>query len=311
MTRSLIIPRLTTSRPRSGSWIADSTVRTCSELGGLRGPRELTAQPLSSWGFRYWALNITAARSASTPSRTRMETTSVSVPARAMTAEPPEGSPRMRMCPLAATSDAPIPTRASNHKGRKGSVGPAVPAAMIVMKNATSSTSSSIEKYPSASCMRPRLNAPFGRYRVRSAIRAAEPLKPDARNRPPSIQVSLQIGWLLTLSSTPVYDATNRAKTPPMTLNAWPKTPPIGRPGSPTVPRSRRSSTNDSSAETAAKKPKIKSAQTPTDIGDQYLKLRPVSPGVTSTSMCQNFHQLEPRSVVRSTGQTSRVTKLA
>src|SRR6266851_1993516 len=34
MTRSLIIPRLTTSRPRSGSWIADSTVRTCSELGG-------------------------------------------------------------------------------------------------------------------------------------------------------------------------------------------------------------------------------------------------------------------------------------
>src|SRR5229473_2590101 len=278
MTRSLIIPRLTTSRPRSGSWIADSTVRTCSELGGLRGPRELTAQPLSSWGFRYWALNITAARSASTPSKTRMETTSVSVPARAMPAEPPEGSPRMRMCPLAATSDAPIPTRASNHKGRKGSVGPAVPAAMIVMKNAT---------------------------------RAAEPLKPDARNRPPSIQVSLQIGWLLTLSSTPVYDATNRAKTPPMTLNAWPKTPPIGRPGSPTVPRSRRSSTNDSSAETAAKKPKIKSAQTPTDIGDQYLKLRPVSPGVTSTSMCQNFHQLEPRSVVRSTGQTSRVTKLA
>src|SRR5712691_2512328 len=33
MTRSLIIPRLTTSRPRSGSWMADSTVRTCSELG--------------------------------------------------------------------------------------------------------------------------------------------------------------------------------------------------------------------------------------------------------------------------------------
>src|SRR5260370_9485780 len=38
MTRSLIIPRLTTSRPRSGSWIADSTVRTCSELGGPRFP---------------------------------------------------------------------------------------------------------------------------------------------------------------------------------------------------------------------------------------------------------------------------------
>src|SRR6266852_3068403 len=91
-----------------------------------------------------------------------------------MTAEPPEGSPRMRMCPRAATSDAPMPTSASSHKGRKGTVGPAVPAAMIVMKNATSSTSSSIEKYPSASCSRPRLNAPLGRYRVRSAISAAE-----------------------------------------------------------------------------------------------------------------------------------------
>src|SRR5713226_2136451 len=34
MTRSLIMPRLTTSRPRSGSWIAESTDRTCSELGG-------------------------------------------------------------------------------------------------------------------------------------------------------------------------------------------------------------------------------------------------------------------------------------
>src|SRR6266481_6119745 len=34
MTRSLIIPRLTTSRPRSGSWIAERTLRTCSELGG-------------------------------------------------------------------------------------------------------------------------------------------------------------------------------------------------------------------------------------------------------------------------------------
>src|SRR5712692_4547070 len=34
MTRSLIIPRLTTSRPRSGSWIAESTASTWSELGG-------------------------------------------------------------------------------------------------------------------------------------------------------------------------------------------------------------------------------------------------------------------------------------
>src|SRR5450759_601616 len=35
MTRSLIMPRLTTSRPRSGSWIAPSTARTWSELGGF------------------------------------------------------------------------------------------------------------------------------------------------------------------------------------------------------------------------------------------------------------------------------------
>src|SRR2546425_13008143 len=34
MPRSLIIPRLTTSRPRSGSWIAERTPRTCSGLGG-------------------------------------------------------------------------------------------------------------------------------------------------------------------------------------------------------------------------------------------------------------------------------------
>src|SRR5216683_3651467 len=34
ITRSLIMPRLTTSRPRSGSWIADRTARTWSELGG-------------------------------------------------------------------------------------------------------------------------------------------------------------------------------------------------------------------------------------------------------------------------------------
>ncbi len=44
------------------------------------------------------------------------------------------------------------------------------------------------------------------------------------------------------------------------------------------------------------------SSHTPTDIGDQYLKFRPSLPGVTFTSMCQNFHQLAPRSAVRNTG---------
>src|SRR3981189_3748152 len=35
MTRSLIMPRLTTSRPRSGSWMADRTASTWSEVGGV------------------------------------------------------------------------------------------------------------------------------------------------------------------------------------------------------------------------------------------------------------------------------------
>src|SRR6267143_1139152 len=38
MTRSLIMPRLTTSRPRSGSWMAASTPRICSEVGGPVSP---------------------------------------------------------------------------------------------------------------------------------------------------------------------------------------------------------------------------------------------------------------------------------
>src|ERR1700687_4048041 len=40
MTSSLIMPRLTTSRPRSGSWIAESTARTWSEVGGLLGTED-------------------------------------------------------------------------------------------------------------------------------------------------------------------------------------------------------------------------------------------------------------------------------
>src|SRR5450759_1461639 len=88
-------------------------------------------------------------------------------------------------------------------------------------------------------------------------------------------------------------------------LKARPRTPPIGRLGSPMALRSRRSSTNDSKADTAAKTLNTTSAHTPTDIGDQDLKFRPWSPGVTLMSMCQNFHQLAARSVVRSTGPVS------
>src|ERR1700716_997659 len=44
-TRSLIIPRLTTSRPRSGSWIAESACRIWSVLGDdIRRPSELGAE---------------------------------------------------------------------------------------------------------------------------------------------------------------------------------------------------------------------------------------------------------------------------
>ena len=65
-----------------------------------------------------------------------------------------------------------------------------------------------------------------------------------------------------------------------------------------------------STADTVTKKPKARRAQTPTDIGDQYLKFRPISPGVTSTIMCQNFHQLTPRSAVSKIGQSNVAGKL-
>src|SRR5712691_11765812 len=53
--------------------------------------------------------------------------------------------------------------------------------------------------------------------------------------------------------------------------------------------------TRESNAETVAKKPNTSSAHTPTDIGDQYLKFKPVWPGVTSMSMCQNRGRLVAR----------------
>src|SRR5260370_25179438 len=67
----------------------------------------------------------------------------------------------------------------------------------------------------------------------------------------------------------------------------------------------RRSLNHASTADTKTKNPKTSSAQTPTDIGDQYLKLSEVSPGVTLTSMCQTRIQLTPRSAVSRIGQMS------
>src|SRR2546427_12347990 len=130
-----------------------------------------------------------------------------------------------------------------------------------------------------------------------SAMSAAEPLSPDARKSPPSTQVSLQTGWLLTLNRTPVYDAMKMATIAPMMLNARLTT--IGMMPPPLF------LIQASTAETVTNKPKSRRAQTPTDIGDQYLKLRPVSPGATSTIMCQNFHQLAPTPSVSAMGQIS------
>src|SRR5438445_13836867 len=72
----------------------------------------------------------------------------------------------------------------------------------------------------------------------------------------------------------------------------------------------RRSLGHASAAETNAKKPNTSSPHAPTDIGDQYLKLIPVSPGVTSTSMCQKRDQLTPRSAVRRMGHSTVATRL-
>jgi hypothetical protein len=49
--------------------------------------------------------------------------------------------------------------------------------------------------------------------------------------------------------------------------------------------------------------PKTASTHEPSDIGDQYLKLSPASPGVVFHSMCQNRHGL-PRSSASSSGAT-------
>src|ERR1700680_2031996 len=97
----------------------------------------------------------------------------------------------------------------------------------------------------------------------------------------------------------------NNPKIAPTTLKARPIVAPSRPAGRPP-----RSLTHVSSAETATKNPKTVRAHTPTDIGDQYLKFKPVSPGVTSTSMCQNLDQLAPRSAVNRIGQITIAARL-
>ena len=73
-----------------------------------------------------------------------------------------------------------------------------------VIKNRAINTSSRMMKYRSASISLPSVIATSRRRRLSSKILAAAPLRPDARKSPPSVQVSLQTGWLLTARSTPV-----------------------------------------------------------------------------------------------------------
>src|ERR1700682_2486622 len=95
-----------------------------------------------------------------------------------------------------------------------------------------------------------------------------------------------------------------RPRIAPTRLNVRPKVAPRRPDGRPL------SLAHVSSAVTATKRPKNVSAHTPTDIGDAYLKFRLVSPGVASTSMCQNLDQLTPRSAVSRMGQITTATRL-
>src|SRR6202011_4856846 len=89
------------------------------------------------------------------------------------------------------------------------------PACESVTKKMTIITSSSTAKYPSATCRRGSVHSAPSRERASSESSAAEPLSAEATNRPPIAQLSLQIGWFETLSTTPVYEHKNSATTDP------------------------------------------------------------------------------------------------
>src|SRR3979409_742966 len=101
---------------------------------------------------------------------------------------------------------------------------------------------------------------------------AAAPLSPDARNSPPSVQVSLHTGWLLTARRTPVYAATKNPKTAPTTMNTFPRALLMTRPA-PASTRQRRYPPSPTAARniTNEKRPKIVRPQAPNDIGEYAL----------------------------------------
>ena len=71
-------------------------------------------------------------------------------------------------------------------------------------KKTTRSASSKRLKYRSARESLASALSAWRPSRVRRISAAAATLRLEARNKAPSAQVSLQMGWLLTLSSTPV-----------------------------------------------------------------------------------------------------------
>src|SRR5207248_2997717 len=137
-----------------------------------------------------WALKMMTARSASTPIRTRIGATTV-VPRIA------DG----RQCRSSGTS---VPASTSSQRTIQPPESTRERTPPMVTRNRTSRTSSSRMKYWSASISRRSLEAASRRERVARSKQAAAPLRPEARKRPPRVQVSLQTGWLLTASKTPV-----------------------------------------------------------------------------------------------------------
>src|SRR2546421_3077638 len=98
----------------------------------------------------------------------------------------------------------------------------------------------------------------------------------------------------------------NRPKRAPTATKSLPRKPESSRATHDQLSRSSR--TRASTKDTVANAPKTRSAQAPTDIGDQYLKFRPAASGVEFQSMCQNRNGL-PRSRISMTGHGIRATK--
>src|SRR5450432_132941 len=193
----------------------------------------------------------------STPASTTKADMGLAGAARRPAAKPRSGGIRLAMTRTQSTIQMPE------------NVLPSVPACATVTKKIAIRTISSSPKYRSACSNRTPLDSPA--RCANCAMSTAAPLSAEATNRPPSAQVSLQTGWFETLSSTPVYDINKNATSEPMISKNEP------------MPRLNSARTNDANEIML----KTKSTHVPSDIGDQYLKFRPPSPGVVLIIMCQ------------------------